>query len=59
MEEITVLITAQGDKIRSLKASNAEKTVIQQEVQILKELKTGFEKVSGKPFDPPKVKAKK
>lgn len=59
MEEITVLITAQGDKIRSLKASGAEKGIVQQEVQILKQLKTGFEKVSGKPFDPPKEKTKK
>ena len=53
-DEIALLITAQGDKIRSLKASKAEKTVITQEVQVLKDLKAGFEKVSGKAFDPPR-----
>jgi hypothetical protein len=52
--ELALLITAQGDKIRSLKASKAEKALITQEVQVLKDLKAGFEKVSGKPFDPPK-----
>lgn len=54
-EEVTQLITEQGDKIRSLKTSKAEKSVIDKEVAILKQLKSAYEKITGSPFDPPKT----
>jgi len=40
-------IKTQGDKIRQLKSEKAAKDVIMKEVDILKELKAEFEKVSG------------
>lgn len=46
--EITQLVTAQGDKVRKLKETKADKTVIAQEVKILLALKKSqSEKAAG------------
>lgn len=46
-------VAAQGDKVRDLKAKNADKELIQQQVQTLGALKTEYKKVFGKDYDAP------
>ncbi|XP_059151234.1 methionine--tRNA ligase, cytoplasmic-like [Physella acuta] len=50
VEKLTQSVTEQGNKVRDLKASKAEKSVIDKEVAILLQLKKDLELAQGKPL---------
>ena len=49
-EELYAKVTAQGDKIRELKAAKAEKDAIMAEVNVLKQLKLEYKQQTGKEY---------
>ncbi|XP_013179002.1 PREDICTED: bifunctional glutamate/proline--tRNA ligase-like, partial [Papilio xuthus] len=51
-DSVSAAITAQGDKIRTLKAAKAEKTVIDVEVKNLLNLKAQYKAITGKDWAP-------
>ncbi|KPJ01475.1 Bifunctional aminoacyl-tRNA synthetase [Papilio xuthus] len=51
-DSVSAAITAQGDKIRTLKAAKAEKTVIDVEVKNLLNLKAQYKAITGKDWTP-------
>jgi len=52
--KLTLLIGIKGDEIRQMKANKAAKETITPVVEALLQLKKEYERVTGKPFDPPK-----
>lgn len=50
-EELETLITAQGEKVRALKAAKKEKAEIDSEVKILLDLKSKLAALTGKPVE--------
>merc|ERR1712048_683101 len=52
-------VTAQGDKIRKLKSEKAAKDVVLAEVQVLKDLKEQYKKLSGREYAAPSSNATK
>ena len=52
--KLTLLIGLKGDEIRQMKADKADKETITPVVEALLQLKKEYERVTGKPFDPPK-----
>ncbi|KAG5184462.1 hypothetical protein JKP88DRAFT_314700 [Tribonema minus] len=59
LQAIKDQIAAVGDRIRSLKAESADKSMLQPEVEALLSLKAQYQTLTGEPFDPPKAGAKK
>ncbi|CAL7952238.1 unnamed protein product [Xylocopa violacea] len=51
-DQISENIQKQGDKVRQLKASKAEKSIIDQEVKLLLNLKSDYKAVTGKEWKP-------
>ncbi|KPJ20920.1 Bifunctional aminoacyl-tRNA synthetase [Papilio machaon] len=51
-DTLSAAITAQGDKIRTLKAAKSEKTVIDVEVKNLLNLKAQYKAITGKDWTP-------
>merc|ERR1712018_166201 len=51
-EALYAKVTAQGDKIRELKAAKAEKDAIMAEVNVLKQLKLEYKQATGKEYAP-------
>lgn len=54
-DELLKLITAQGDKVRDLKAAKADKSDIENAVKTLLSLKQQYTQLTGKSLDPPKA----
>ncbi|XP_018307906.1 bifunctional glutamate/proline--tRNA ligase isoform X2 [Mycetomoellerius zeteki] len=51
-EKISEEIKKQGDKVRNLKSSKAEKSIIDQEVKVLLNLKSDYKSVTGQDWKP-------
>lgn len=51
-EKISEEIKKQGDKVRNLKSSKAEKSVIDQEVKVLLNLKSDYKNTTGQDWEP-------
>jgi len=51
-EKISEEIKKQGDKVRSLKSSKADKSIIDQEVKVLLNLKTNYKNATGQDWKP-------
>lgn len=51
-EKISEEIKKQGDKVRNLKSSKAEKSVIDQEVKVLLNLKNDYKNITGQDWEP-------
>ncbi|RLU18438.1 hypothetical protein DMN91_008795 [Ooceraea biroi] len=56
-EQISDEIQKQGDKVRNLKSSKAEKSIIDEEVKILLSLKNDYKKATGQDWKPGQVAA--
>ena len=54
LSKVTAAIATKGDDIRKLKADKAAKELITPVVNELLQLKKDYERLTGKPFDPPK-----
>ncbi|CAK9815538.1 Bifunctional glutamate/proline--tRNA ligase [Anthophora quadrimaculata] len=52
VDQISESIQKQGDKVRQLKSSKAEKSVIDEEVKLLLTLKTDYKNLTGKEWKP-------
>ncbi|XP_076223638.1 glutamyl-prolyl-tRNA synthetase [Nomia melanderi] len=51
-DQLSESIQKQGDKVRQLKASKADKNIIDQEVKVLLELKSNYKMVTGEEWKP-------
>ncbi|XP_011692346.1 PREDICTED: bifunctional glutamate/proline--tRNA ligase [Wasmannia auropunctata] len=56
-EKISEEITKQGDKVRNLKSSKADKNIIDQEVKVLLSLKSDYKNLTGQEWKPADTKA--